>query len=392
VQFGDAVRLHTVRVAGQPAAGSLLPVTLQWSALWPVDGSYQVNFRLLDADGTARQSWPGTVPVGRMYPTNAWLPGLLIADWHALLLDAALPGGKYMLQAALLPAFGSAGLAVNGSGDWASVAALQVQPATQALVPAVAALQQYAPGVWLRGFDAPASVLPGAPFDVLLHWAQPALQGETPVVELVAGSAAPARVNLAAHGAAHSFTTRTQVRAPAAAGAFTVALQAPAGGATCGWLQSPRGQCALATLQVTARGARSGVVNFDGQLLLEEFAVLTPQVQRGAEVRIAAQWYALRQPAADYTEFVHLLGPDGRVHGQVDTWPVQGTRPTSSWQAGSTVIEELVVRVPPDAPPGVYKVEAGWYLLETLQRLPVLDATGATIDDKLLTGSLQVVP
>lgn len=392
VQFGDAVRLHSVLAAGQPAAGSALAVTLQWSALRPVDGSYLVNFRLLDADGTARQSWPGTVPVGRMYPTNAWRPGVLIADWHALLLDGALPGGQYVLQAALLPAFGSAGLAANSAGYWASLAALQVQPAAQALVPAVAALQQYAPAVWLRGFDAPASVLPGAPFDVLLHWTQPAPQREPPAIELVAGSAAPVRVNLAAHGAAQNFTTRTQLRAPATAGEFTLALQASAGDATCGWLQWPRGQCALATLRVTERGARPGAVNFDGQLLLEEFTVLTPQVQRGAEVRIAAQWYALRQPAADYTEFVHLLGPDGRVHGQVDTWPVQGTRPTSSWQAGSTVNEELVVMVPPDAPPGAYKVEAGWYLLETLQRLPVLDATGATIDDKLLTGSVQVVP
>ena len=391
-QFGDAVRLHTALLAGQPAAGSALGVTLQWSALQPVDGSYLVNFRLLDAVGEERQSWPGTVPVGRMYPTNAWRPGVLIADWHALLLDAALPGGQYVLQAALLPAFGSAGLAVNGGGNWAPVAALQVQRAAQPMVPAVAALQHYAPGVWLRGFDAPASVLPGAPFDVLLHWTQPAPQAGTAAVEFVAGSAAPVRVNLAAHGAAQNLTTRTQLRAPAAAGAFTLALQAPPGGASCGWLQWPRGQCVLATLQVTARGARSGVVNFDGQLLLEEFAVLTPRVQRGAEVRIAAQWYALRQPAADYTEFVHLLGPDGLVHGQVDTWPVQGTRPTSSWQAGSTVAEEIVVRVPPDAPPGAYKVEAGWYLLETLQRLPVLDATGATIDDKLLTGSVQVVP
>ncbi|RLT45854.1 MAG: DUF2723 domain-containing protein [Chloroflexi bacterium] len=391
-QFGDAVRLHTALLAGQPAAGSALGVTLQWSALQPVDGSYLVNFRLLDAVGEERQSWPGTVPVGRMYPTNAWRPGVLIADWHALLLDAALPGGQYVLQAALLPAFGSAGLAVNGGGNWAPVAALQVQRAAQPMVPAVAALQHYAPGVWLRGFDAPASVLPGAPFDVLLHWTQPAPQAGTAAVEFVAGSAAPVRVNLAAHGAAQNLTTRTQLRAPAAAGAFTLALQAPPGGASCGWLQWPRGQCVLATLQVTARGARSGVVNFDGQLLLEEFAVLTPRVQRGAEVRIAAQWYALRQPAADYTEFVHLLGPDGLVHGQVDTWPVQGTRPTSSWLAGSTVAEELVVRVPADAPPGAYKVEAGWYLLETLQRLPVLDATGATIDDKLLTGSVQVVP
>jgi len=310
-QFGSNVRLHAALVAGQPTAGSALAVTLQWSARQPVDGSYLVNFRLLNAGGDVLQSWPGAVPVGRMYPTNAWQPGVLIADWHELQLDAALPGGQYVLQAALLPAFGSAGLAVLDGGQWAQVAALQVQPAAVS---------------------------------------------------------------------------------PAAAGEFTLALQTPGASATCGWLQWPRSQCRLAALQVTLRGNQPGAVNFDGQLLLEQFTVLTPQVQRGGEVRIAAQWYALRQPAADYTEFVHLLGPDGLVHGQVDTWPVQGTRPTSSWQAGSTIIEELVLRVAPDAPPGAYTVEAGWYLLATLQRLPVLDAAGATIDDKLLTGSLQVVP
>ena len=391
-QFGSNVRLHAALVAGRPTAGSALAVTLQWSARQPVDGSYLVNFRLLNAGGDVLQSWPGAVPVGRMYPTNAWQPGVLIADWHELQLDAALPGGQYVLQAALLPAFGSAGLAVLDGGQWAQVAALQVQPAAVSPAPAAAALQRYAPGLWLRGFDAPATVLPGAPFDVLLHWTQLTQPAQPATVEVLAGSAAPVRVNLAAHAAAQNFTTRTQLRAPAAAGEFTLALQTPGASATCGWLQWPRSQCRLAALQVTLRGNQPGAVNFDGQLLLEQFTVLTPQVQRGGEVRIAAQWYALRQPAADYTEFVHLLGPDGLVHGQVDTWPVQGTRPTSSWQAGSTIIEELVLRVAPDAPPGAYTVEAGWYLLATLQRLPVLDATGATIDDKLLTGSLQVVP
>jgi hypothetical protein len=32
----------------------------------------------------------------------------------------------------------------------------------------------------------------------------------------------------------------------------------------------------------------------------------------------------------------------------------------------------------------------GWYLLETMQRLPVLDAEGQAIDDKVLLSGLSV--
>ena len=37
-----------------------------------------------------------------------------------------------------------------------------------------------------------------------------------------------------------------------------------------------------------------------------------------------------------------------------------------------------------DAPPGRYQVAVGWYLLETMQRLPVLDTEGRAVDDKVL--------
>jgi len=43
-----------------------------------------------------------------------------------------------------------------------------------------------------------------------------------------------------------------------------------------------------------------------------------------------------------------------------------------------------------DAPPGAYRVEAGFYLLATLERLPVLDADGAPVDDKTLIAGLTV--
>ncbi|MBI3763083.1 MAG: hypothetical protein HY260_14640, partial [Chloroflexi bacterium] len=88
--------------------------------------------------------------------------------------------------------------------------------------------------------------------------------------------------------------------------------------------------------------------------------------------------------------FVHLIGPDGLVHGQIDTWPGEGTRTTSGWRPGERIADTYEIRVPDDAPPGEYSVEVGWYLLATLERLPVLGEDGRPVDDKLLKTGLTV--
>jgi len=92
----------------------------------------------------------------------------------------------------------------------------------------------------------------------------------------------------------------------------------------------------------------------------------------------------------NYTAFVHLVGPDGKVHGQIDQWPVQGTLPTSSWTAGQVVDDPYVITLPAGAPHGKYQVEVGWYLLSTLRRLNVLDAAGRPSDDHVIVGEFMV--
>jgi hypothetical protein len=64
--------------------------------------------------------------------------------------------------------------------------------------------------------------------------------------------------------------------------------------------------------------------------------------------------------------------------------------PTTQWPINEPIADRFEVRVPGDAPPGEYKVEAGWYLLATLDRLPVLDANGVAIDDKFLLTGLTI--
>jgi len=82
-------------------------------------------------------------------------------------------------------------------------------------------------------------------------------------------------------------------------------------------------------------------------------------VRRGDAVKVDLTWRGLKTWPDNYTAFVHLLGPDGKVHGQVDQWPVEGTLPTSSWAAGQVVDDPYTVTLPPDAPRGTYQVEVG---------------------------------
>jgi len=76
--------------------------------------------------------------------------------------------------------------------------------------------------------------------------------------------------------------------------------------------------------------------------------------------------------------------------GQTSIWPRDGTYPTSQWVEGEVFSDTYAVPLLPDAPPGAYQVEIGWYLLRTMQRLPVLDASGQATDDKVLIAGLEV--
>jgi hypothetical protein len=63
--------------------------------------------------------------------------------------------------------------------------------------------------------------------------------------------------------------------------------------------------------------------------------------------------------------------------------------PTSSGLPGSAS-RTYSVQLTPDAPSGSYQLEIGVYLLATNTRLPVLNADGTAVDDRVLLGGLLV--
>jgi len=87
-------------------------------------------------------------------------------------------------------------------------------------------------------------------------------------------------------------------------------------------------------------------------------------------ISVRLVWQAQKSWLPNYTVFVQLLDAETnqRVAG-IDSQPVKGEWPTSRWVADEVVSDRHLVAVPPNLPPGYYKIITGLYRPETGERL-----------------------
>jgi hypothetical protein len=143
-------------------------------------------------------------------------------------------------------------------------------------------------------------------------------------------------------------------------------------------------QATAALLTEGPQPSQKANANFDGLIQLTGYDVR----QTGESLALTLFWEAIQAPSADYQVFVHIeSGPDGAgpagVWGQSDGTPACGGSPTGSWSPGNKIIDRHVISPAPEAPAGDYSLLVGLYRLDTGERLPVLDATGAPIGDSV---------
>jgi hypothetical protein len=67
------------------------------------------------------------------------------------------------------------------------------------------------------------------------------------------------------------------------------------------------------------------------------------------------------------------LDEEGFLRAQIDSYPVSGFRPTSSWLEGEVIRDNYGLMLPSDLPSGDYNLISGMYLLRTMERLPIFD-------------------
>lgn len=124
------------------------------------------------------------------------------------------------------------------------------------------------------------------------------------------------------------------------------------------------------------------VIGEDIRLLGYEFS--PQEALPGEKVLLTLYWEALDSPLGDYTVFSHLLDPDGQLHGQRDNQPQNGMYPTYLWDQGERVQDQYEITIDPEAPAGEYNFAVGMYILETLERLPIMTGDGEDIPERNL--------
>jgi hypothetical protein len=125
----------------------------------------------------------------------------------------------------------------------------------------------------------------------------------------------------------------------------------------------------------------------------DEIRLLGYELEAAAARQFALSlvWQAVRQPATDYTVFVHLLDEQGVCCvWQQDVMPRQGHYPTSRWLPQEVVVDDYLIHLPEDAPGGSYRLEIGLYIAESGRRLLVTGADSAS-GDALYLDTLPVV-
>ncbi len=148
--------------------------------------------------------------------------------------------------------------------------------------------------------------------------------------------------------------------------------------------------------EIAVEPQRPLAVNLDDKVKLLGYDLKAESYRPGQVIGLTLYWQALMAMEKDYTVFTHLLGSynpltNGPLWGGHDSRPGGGTYPTTVWEAGEIVIDEYGIPIQADAPPGEYQLEVGMYHLATMERLPVLDDSGAVRDDRIMLGTLQLL-
>jgi hypothetical protein len=113
-------------------------------------------------------------------------------------------------------------------------------------------------------------------------------------------------------------------------------------------------------------------------------------VAPGSQVAIDLIWQTDKRIETDYAIFLHLRRPDGANVSGADGQPLAGAWPTSAWEPGDPVMDPRAVRVPADAPPGLYELWLGLYAAPDGARLTVTGAGLRVLDNALFVGAVVV--
>jgi hypothetical protein len=434
VRFGGKLALSGAQLGSDSVEpGQTLALALRWQVLESMPRDYTVSLRLLDAEGHPygqkdvllqrifTSGWQEVQEQIEHAPTSQWSGGVQVMDEYVLPTAPGTPPGQYSIGVLLydlasgevLPVRDALGQALGVDYRLATVEVTRPerQPAVDELAIHQQVNQDFGEDLRLLGRGpVQETVRSGDSLRVALFWQalrdmeqdwQLALHVRDSVGNVVAeGRFEPASAD---------YPTSRWAQGDVVLGQYDLALNhnASAGMAqlTLNCISTATGQrmleqdYTLTSLNIAGESRQFTVpstiqhrldVNLGDRVSLLGYDLAEDAVSAGGSVHLTLYWQARTTMETSYTVFAHLLGSEGQVWGQKDSVPLQRSHPTTAWQPGEVIADPYVIEVPPNAPPGEYVLEVGMYVAASGQRLPVLNASGQRVDDRVLLPSVQV--
>jgi hypothetical protein len=129
--------------------------------------------------------------------------------------------------------------------------------------------------------------------------------------------------------------------------------------------------------------------SLEGKIRLLGYDLPQRQVRPGGTLSVVLYWQALTNVQENYQSFVHLAQPLNVAWAQEDHLNPGGL-PTTRWPLDKYVWDEYSIYIPPQTPPGEYKVNVGLYLRSTGHRLMRQDEVQHEGADSIVIGSIEV--
>jgi 4-amino-4-deoxy-L-arabinose transferase-like glycosyltransferase len=427
-RFGDALvlieALFPVDAVAWPDA---LPLVARWGALAQLSADYRAVLHLKDESGrTWVEGGQEILNADYMRP-SAWPSGDWSDQTFQLALPPALPPGQYSVELGVFdPASGQGLSAWAADGQFAgltvSLGQTTVAPPLHPPPPGKVAMGERfdppptaGPLVLLGENPPPDRIVSGDRVSFDLFWQASTAPGGDYTLRwrLLSPDGSIARVEAMPLGPYPTARWREQELAQIRydlpippdlpAGDYTLTINVLGADGASLWASD----YTLAPVTILARdrlfslpqqidypldlrlGAVAYLRGFDlPQPVGDDVAALV--TQPGDHIPLTLYWQADDPTDVGYTVFVHLVGPDGMLHGQVDRPPAGGAAPTFSWARGQVVIDEISLPILADAPPGVYHVAAGLYDPINGDRLPVYDVAGAELPNRQIVLPIEV--
>lgn len=119
--------------------------------------------------------------------------------------------------------------------------------------------------------------------------------------------------------------------------------------------------------------------NLDHRLTFLGWGISRRRAGPGERIHVSLWWQAQGQPERDYALSLFLADEEGNRFGELRRQPLDGDYPTSRWKAGEIVRDRFDYPIPPEPPPGKYRLLVRAFDMETGEYLPLVGDSGDSI-------------